>query len=242
MNLSSTTSLVFATALLAGACGTHTTSSEVSFDDKVHTVVVELAAGSVTVRGDDSRGAAVAGESSWDGAAGRGPAMDAWVHDGTMYVVPTCPRSADDCRMDLAVVAPAVADIVIAVGDGDVSIERVAGRIDATVTGGDVMLRSVTGDISVEAQRGDIHGINLTSLNTDVSTETGEIELQFSAAMNQIAATSITGNIDMTMPMGQYDVFADSVLRDVVVDVEHGGEGSPALFVRSREGQVRIHY
>ncbi|MEE9385420.1 MAG: DUF4097 family beta strand repeat-containing protein [Nannocystaceae bacterium] len=241
MRQQTTTSLGIA-LLLTAACGPRQETQQFVFDEKVRDVVVDVAEGSVIVRGNGTAGGAVRVETHWRGSAAQRPTFEARILDEMLQVHSYCATRSDDCNTDLQLVVPSGVNLIVHSTLGDVEVGRIHGSIDATVGVGDVCLRSTQGDISVELQRGNVVGYGLTTTDTDIQTGEGSLTLQFDALTERVSAATQVGDVDLAMPTGRYNVYADSAVGDVFVSVDTAIHIVPSVFSRTDRGDVRIHY
>lgn len=152
----------------------------------------------------------------------RGPAGAAWtrqrVEDGILRVEGGC-RLFAPCRTDLVVYVPRGLPVDVVSGDGAVNVEGVAdlavelgdGRLVVSAPGGSVRARVGWGDARVElAGRPDAVSLDLAG-----------------------------GDVDLSLPPGQYDLDVAAFGGEDVRGVEQGP--GPRVHIGTRAGVARVH-
>jgi hypothetical protein len=153
---------------------------------------------------------------------------------GDVLVLEQCEKR--NCWVDYEVTVP---EDVAVTGHLDSGAAEVTGVRSANVASesGDVTIRDVAGEVNVSAQSGDL---DLSGIGGAVVAEasSGNVTIRTTAARN-VSASADSGNIELTVPAGDYRVRAEADSGSVTDEVGDAGSG-PTLDLRADSGDVTI--
>lgn len=149
----------------------------------------------------------------------------------------SCPQErevladAPVCHVGFQVFVPPETDLVAGTTGGALAIERVLGDVRATSQSGPVTVRDVPGTLWVRSGTGEVRGEDLRAGRTDVEVGSGSVSLSYAKAPAEVRAVArASGDIDLRLPKGGYDVTAEA--EEVRVRVDQL-PGSPRKIVAS---------
>jgi DUF4097 and DUF4098 domain-containing protein YvlB len=133
-----------------------------------------------------------------------------------------------------------VADTDVQVSSGDMLITDATGPVKARATSGDIQVLRSHGTVSAVATSGDIRAIDSAGAVT-VKATSGDVQVRLSAP-NSISADVTSGDIDISVPQGSYNVINRS--RDSSDTSMNGLTSDPSsknvLDVKATSGDVNI--
>lgn len=189
----------------------------------------------------------------------RAPELESRLAGGTLLVALRCPFRARDCGGDLQVVIPAYTEVNVLNHEGTVSLSRFEGPLDVRVGEGAVTLDEVTGQARVEVEQGtidllaptarfvattvtgDIRGTDLDVPIAEARSQRGAVDLTFATPPDLADITTASGDIEVSLPSGEYDV--DAASRRGSVDLEgitNTSNASSVILARSTGGDIRV--
>lgn len=168
------------------------------------------------------------------------------VTDGVLVVSGSCGGGlsfVNTCEVDFDIVVPPGTAVEADTSTGDVSVNN---------TGGPVALESSTGDISVSrvgkggtsiqltTSVGDITGEFLNGGSVTSRSNTGDVELDFTAAPDRIKADTDTGDIEVSVPddATAYRVDADVDTGDQNIDVPTDSGSTRVVDLKTSTGDI----
>ncbi|OLF09557.1 hypothetical protein BLA60_19945 [Actinophytocola xinjiangensis] len=151
------------------------------------------------------------------------------VENGTLVLEP-CPQR--DCHIDYEVVVPEGTVVEGEVNSGNVDITGVA-EVDLKADSGDIDVRRVDGTVNVDASSGNVDLIDIGGA-TQVEADSGNVTISL-AVIDDVRARVNSGNVEVTVPDGRYQVSTDidSGDLDSALDNDEGGEHHLDLAVDS---------
>ncbi|MDA0634937.1 DUF4097 family beta strand repeat-containing protein [Nonomuraea sp. MCN248] len=175
----------------------------------------------------------------WTG--GKPTVSEEW-DGGTLRLDGACPGewrpTGRDCRIRYQVFVPPETDVE-ATTNAMLSISRMRGDVSLTSARGTVGVHDVAGDLRLRSETGDILADSLRSGTVDAETGTGTVRLSFEIPPSDVRATvRATGDIELALPQGVYDVTASAPKTDV--DSRLNPSSSHKVHASTPEGDIRI--
>jgi hypothetical protein len=154
--------------------------------------------------------------------------------DGAALVLEACQER--NCWVNYEVTVPEGTTVSGHVDSGNVELVGVA-RANVEAESGDVSIRDVDGEVNATAQSGNVE---LSGIGGAVvaGAESGSVTIDMTSAAN-IAAKASSGNVDVTVPKGNYQVNATADSGEVTNDVGSGSSG-PTIDVQADSGNISI--
>jgi hypothetical protein len=208
-----------------------------------HLVFTDFEGSDVIVMAGAAGEVKVSRELRWSGDS-RPQTVEAFEGD-TLTVSHNCGNAdRDDCSMRYTITVPAAIDIRAETAAGDVDVRDITGPIEAHVVSGDVRLTDATGQITVETVSGDIRAVGLRSSKVDLQGVSGDVQLEFAVAPQNVLVSIVSGDTQVTVPSGsgpyRVDVQASSGDQRISVDRASGAER--AIDVTSTSGDITVSY
>lgn len=205
-----TAAAVIACTAALSACDSQT--FEVDHQTKASTgiteVIVDIDIGAVVVKGTKETQASAHVEALWTDRETK-PAVDFREEGSKLYVSANC-NGIVPCRADIELSMPAGAILRADGEEADITAEGLKGKIFATTATGDIALDNVSGALDLTVRDGTIIGTDLLSTSAIASTEKGKIDLVFLAPLWNVDASTVRGDIKLTMPKLDYMVSAET--------------------------------
>lgn len=104
------------------------------------------------------------------------------------------------CRADLTVAVPAGTALDLRAESGDASVRGLTGAVDVEASSGNLKLTGLTGPVHAATQSGGIAATGLRSAKVRATASSGDINLAFGTAPDDVTATASSGNIDIAVP------------------------------------------
>jgi hypothetical protein len=153
---------------------------------------------------------------------------------GGALLLEACP--VRDCKVDYEVVVPAGAEVSGRVDSGTVELAGVASA-NVAAESGTVEVRDVAGEVNVTVQSGTV---DLTGIGGAVvaQAESGNVTVALTSARN-VSARTESGDIEVTVPDGNYHVRTATENGEVHNELGDGGAG-PELDLQAENGDITI--
>ncbi|MFC4854999.1 DUF4097 family beta strand repeat-containing protein [Actinophytocola glycyrrhizae] len=154
--------------------------------------------------------------------------------DGSALIVDACPIG--DCSIDYELTVPAGARISGHVDSGDIELTGVASANVESESGG-ITVRDVDGEVNASVQSGNVE---LTGIGGAVvaTAESGDVQVGL-VAKQGVSVETQSGNIDVSVPAGKYDVTASTESGNLDNSVGDDPSGLP-IEARAQSGNVTI--
>jgi len=166
------------------------------------------------------------------------------VQDGVLQVSTGCRGSlalmGDSCSVDFDIVVPPGTAVNVTTSTGDVNVSGTGEAVNVRSDTGDVHVDKSGGLVRLASNTGDLSAEELTGERVSATTDTGDIELEFDAAPNQVEATSETGDLHVVVPRDGtlYQVQADSSLEEPQLDLPRSSASSRVISLRTDSGTI----
>jgi DUF4097 and DUF4098 domain-containing protein YvlB len=129
----------------------------------------------------------------------------------------------------------------VQVSSGDISISNATGPVKVKATSGDISVLHAKGTVTAVATSGDIRAIDPAGA-VDIKATSGDVQVQL-AVPNSVTAQVTNGDIDISVPRGDYNVIApnnhsgDTSVRGLVSDPA----AKNVLDVQASSGDVNVN-
>jgi DUF4097 and DUF4098 domain-containing protein YvlB len=174
----------------------------------------------------------------------------------------TCPTiTFGPCSAEVRLQVPVGAAVEVESGSGDISADGLTAPVWLKTGSGDVTGRGLTaggelmtqsGDVTLEDGRGnfvldsasgDVAAGGLVSDRVRAETASGDVDLAFQRAPQDVDASTASGDVQVALPKGEaYSVEADSDSGDDVTEVNDDPESPRRVRARTRSGDVTVGY
>lgn len=218
--------LLASTALLTGcglaSIGGPTDESVVNYDvkDKVSTLQLRSGSGDAVITESDRSGIHVTETLQWRGDDK--PKAEHKVDGDRLAVSYDCGSSWGSCSVNYKIEIPKGLKIDIDAGSGNLT------------------LRGLTGQLDVVNGSGDIEGSDLGSRKGVIENGSGDIELKYTAAPENLDLQNGSGDISVYVPQGSYDVSTDAGSGDTKVDVADTPGAPNKITMESGSGNLNV--
>jgi hypothetical protein len=200
--------------------------------------------------------AALRASLSWGGELA--PSLDTHMVGGTLRVDTSCEevqgcgillelRVPDTTAVDLDITRGTIAmtglsdDVDVQLEAGSVDLVDLSGSTEVHITRGDLTLDGVTGRLDAYLPGGDLVGTGLQTDVLDVVGDAGQIGLSFAGPPSLLVASTTTGDIELTLPAGTYDLDVASERGLVTIDgIDDAAGADSVVIVESARGQVTV--
>jgi DUF4097 and DUF4098 domain-containing protein YvlB len=182
---------------------------------------------------------------SHSSSAFRHARFTATVVDGVLRVKGSCDGGfviADSCSVDFTIYVPPEATVRTTSHTGDVAIFGAHGSVLVSTDTGDVQTRQTSGSVRLKTNTGDVDADLLASNDVTAETDTGDVNLHFSAAPNRAQAVTDTGDIWIGVPKDgvAYQVVADSKIGDEAITVPTQSSSTRVITAETSTGDVQV--
>jgi len=202
-------------------------------------VFTDLAAGNLSVRRAEGTAAQVTRKLRWRGD--KPPVYTETWEGQTLRITYRCPMI--NCSIDYTVELPGNVEVQAETSSGDVDVSGMNAPVEIGTTSGDVRLTAVKGPVTVTATSGDVSGMDLTTGRASVTTTSGEVNLEFSAAPQEVTVRATSGDTTVLVPpRDPYRVKVETSSGDQKVVVDRSESAARTIDVDSTSGDVRIGY
>ena len=243
MRIGWTMSLV---ALIVTACGpglvgeVNIAVESSSFTEPVTRIVFDLSSGDVSLRPAQGTAVELTRELHWRGD--KPPSYTETREGQTLRVFYKCVTI--NCWIDYEVRVPENVEVDVKASSGDVQVNGMAAPVRVDLSSGDVRLTNVKGTVSVKTSSGDVSGTDIAAGRVDVTTTSGDVNLDFSAAPQSVTAHVTSGDITMLVPPDKepYRVDAQTTSGDQKITIDRSQSATRRIEANTTSGDVRIGY
>jgi hypothetical protein len=163
------------------------------------------------------------------------------------------------CDARIVVHVPAATDVEVRTGAGDLTASGLNGRVRLATGSGDVHADALTGDVTLHTESGDVDGRalsgtatlrsasgdielgDLTAARVEATTLSGDVDLAFGAAPEDVEATTASGDVSVDLPgTVSYAVSADTGSGDREVGVRTDPASPRSVRARTSSGDVSV--
>lgn len=217
-------------ALLLSACGVgnlvgpdNEDKNDYSVTESVTALTVDSGSGDITVIESDRSGIAVSETLRWRGDDDAKPRSTHEVAGGRLTLTYECPGGlVRNCGIDYRVEIPRGLGVKVESGSGE------------------VVLRDLSGDVEVSNGSGGIDGNGLTGKRLVGETGSGDVEVRFGSAPDNVEIETGSGNGVVWLPDGEYHVRADSGSGEERVEVKQDGGSPRKIVVSTGSGDIKV--
>jgi hypothetical protein len=132
-----------------------------------------------------------------------------------------------------------VSTVEFTVGSGEVTVKEATGSVQVTADSGNITLAAVSGTVSTRTGSGDIDALDLRSDSVTANADSGNITLVL-ATPTGVRVQTGSGNIELRVPAGDYQVDAQAGSGDVNVEVANRPGGANLLHLRADSGNITV--
>ncbi len=229
-----TLATILAVSLTAG-CYSEAVTYEI--DEEYDAVVIEVDAGDVTLATRDRA-------TSIDYAAsrlGREPEFSATVEDRVLYVTAKCHDPARECRARVDLVVHSDVDITAWTGSADIDVAGTNGDLSIRSGSGSIDLHNASGTADLESGSGRIEGLGLHFIEVVADAGSGRLALTLGHELEFAQVHTGSGNIDLAIPQGGYDLTTSTGSGHVDLDqVWNDSQSSSTLQATSGSGDIDV--
>ncbi|MGV9309054.1 MULTISPECIES: DUF4097 family beta strand repeat-containing protein [unclassified Nonomuraea] len=196
-------------------------NSSYDVTDKVSGVRIEGDAGNVVVTESDREGIHVSETLMWRNTK---PTATHTVRGDTLVLTFSCPPAVGIISCDV---------------DYEVEVPRGL-KIKAMVDSGDVTLRALSGEVEATSDSGTIEASDLTAKRVTAESDSGDLNLAFTAQPDRVKTTTDSGTTEVRVPQGPYKVMAKTGSGDKKVNTETDASATRVIDMRSDSGDVEV--
>jgi Putative adhesin len=155
--------------------------------------------------------------------------------DGGALVLEACQER--NCWVDYDITVPEGTKVSGQLDSGSVEVTGVASA-NVSAESGDVTVRDVAGEVNATVQSGnvDLSGIGGAVVT---SAESGDVTVKLTEA-NNVTASAQSGNVQVTVPKGDYQVEIQTENDDNVRNDVGDGSTGPKIDLRTESGDVSL--
>src|SRR6185437_8975392 len=148
-----------------------------------------------------------------------------------------------NCTRNYVVQVDPSVSLAITTGQGDVTVDALAGPLVLNTGEGAVTLRRASGTVRATTGEGDISATDLRAPSADVRSGEGDIDLAYAGVPQRIVASSSQGDITVGVPRGtSYRIDAGSGQGHVSTRVAQNFGSTHVVRASSGEGDITIRY
>jgi hypothetical protein len=113
-------------------------------------------------------------------------------------------------------------------------------RVKARTDSGEVTLQGLSGEVDASSDSGRIQATGLGGKNVIAKTDSGSIELAFTAVPDRVQASSDSGSSEVRVPQGPYNITATSDSGQKEIEAAHDPAAQRTINVTSDSGSVAV--
>ncbi|MEV4221218.1 DUF4097 family beta strand repeat-containing protein [Nonomuraea sp. NPDC049725] len=161
----------------------------------------------------------------------------------TLRLDSSCPGAgyltAPVCEIGYQILVPQHVSVDARTASGFLAVDDIAGDVRVATVSGAVRLDDLPGKVHARSGSGSVRGDSLRSEQVDVEVSSGDLDLSFMTQPSEVRAiVKTSGNIDMELPPGAYDL-TTSAPQVITTPVSDPGS-SRKITVSTPDGEVSI--
>lgn len=228
--------LVCTTAAVLAGCGglpNKTLEDNATVTDRITAVRLDTEAGGIELRGRDGATAvSVHRKLAYRDALPDGPTFR--VENGVL-VLSGCGRN---CAAQYTVEGPTGLAVTGGTSAGAVVLAQV-GQVNVTTEAGNISLDGVAGPVDARTSNGQITGRGLRGTEARVETSNGSVDLEPAVPQN-VTATTSNGDVTLRVPAAGYQVRTDTSLGRTDVRIANDPAGRYRLDLSTSNGDITV--
>jgi hypothetical protein len=242
-------SALTALTLLAGGVsvwswlGRHDEPQQAVYDHDITRLVVDLAAGDVTLSAGPPGRVGIERHLTW--SYGRPVVREAW-SGSTLSIRAECDATPrlPGCGVSYRIEVPTGIAVDVHTGNGAVSVRDLTGPGSLASGHGPVRVAGGLGPLRISASDGDVTGTALTGSEVTASAGDGTVELTFAVAPAKVrAGVASSGDVVVTVPGPDgYNVHAGTRSGRRSIGVTQDPTAARIIDAETNNGDVRIAY
>lgn len=198
------------------ACDAPTHEEPLSVDEPIVALNVDVGSGDLHIIGGDISGANVLAKVEGDANH-----LGYELSDGQLSLFEDCHEQP--CAVSLGAIVPAAIPLQIHTGSGDVLIE---GALD---------------QLHVHAGSGDVQAIDISGLDLEVKTGSGDIDLNVLDPTKRVSVHAGSGDVYLAVPTGNYRLDVDTGSGDRSVQgISNDAAATASIAIDTGSGDVRV--
>lgn len=148
------------------------------------------------------------------------------------------------CQASFDVTVPAVVEVSGSTSNGAVVVTGVEGPVDVTTSNGAITLEDVSSSVLARTSNGAISGEGLASVDVDVASSNGRIDLSFVSAPTSVSARSSNGTIEILLPAdaAPYAVETSTSNGQVSTDIRIDPSAPQSISLQTSNGDITVGY
>ncbi|MGH3758715.1 DUF4097 family beta strand repeat-containing protein [Actinophytocola sp.] len=131
-----------------------------------------------------------------------------------------------------------VAEVNVRASSGEVTVEDVAGAVNIEAESGSVNLSDIGGAVVAKAESGNVHADDVRG-DVTLQASSGNVGVELAAARD-VRVKAESGNVEVAVPDGAYQVTADTDSGDVESDVTDDAAGDHHLDLHTDSGNITV--
>jgi hypothetical protein len=216
------------------------TSTSTTFTEDVRSIDVRNGAGKTRIVATDDDEIVVEASITY---GLQKPDNEATVEGDQLVVRSSCPTFSQWCNVSYTILVPKDVDVVVRGSGGGITVEGIAGAIDASSSGGGVRVTDVSGSLRLRSSGGGITGERVRSETVDANASGGGVRISFAAPPRDVAVHSSGGGVTIVVPpvADGYNIQASSSGGSVrTSEVRHDPASDRRIEVSSSGGGVTV--
>jgi hypothetical protein len=164
--------------------------------------------------------------------------------DGELQLKDTgCGFLSFGCDTHYEITVPKDVKVTIESSSGDLKVSELSGATVRT-SSGHIDVDHIGGQVTLKSSSGDIKAENLSATGVTGQSSSGDVELSFDTAPNQVQAQTSSGDVEIQLPNGveTYNVDARTSSGDEETSVKTDPASAREIKAKSSSGDTTIRY
>ncbi|APU22287.1 DUF4097 family beta strand repeat-containing protein [Actinoalloteichus sp. GBA129-24] len=153
--------------------------------------------------------------------------------DCSPFVIGRC-----DARYEVRV--PSGVNVTIEGDSGEVSASGFDTDLTITTSSGRILIDDVGGALALSTESGELPGAGIRSSQADVTSASGEVELFFAEAPEELTTTAQSGEVTIVVPLAPYRVTTTTGSGNVTTQVPTDPNGPHSITVETDSGEITV--
>ncbi|MDX6739966.1 DUF4097 family beta strand repeat-containing protein [Actinocorallia sp. A-T 12471] len=159
---------------------------------------------------------------------------------GRLTLATDCGGVIAGCAVRYEVVVPRDVAVDIEGENGTISATGFSAALRVRSSNGAIAVSGATGPLDLRSENGELRSAETGSAQVSATSQSGDVDLAFTAVPRQVAVTTENGEVRVTVPRAAYDVTTTTDSGDVSTDLAADASAPRSITARTGSGAITL--
>jgi Putative adhesin len=146
-----------------------------------------------------------------------------------------------NCSATLALAVPPAQALNLSTSSGNLTVSHLSGDLKLSDDSGDIVVTRSSGALALNDSSGDVTGTQLSGTSARVSNDSGDVDLSFVRAPDDVRVNASSGNVTVSVPANvSYAVSADTSSGTADIGVPTSSSSHHMITIRADSGNISV--